>query len=286
MDKAILTCAVTGVLTDPNRFPVPVSPEEMANSCREAYDAGASIMHVHFRRQEPNMGRFPSWEPSLAQTICDAIRQACPGVIINMSTGVVGGDVSGPIACMDVVQPEFSACNAGTLNYLKIRSNGQWAWPPMIFDNDVNKIGKMLKAMKKNNSQPEMECFDTGIVRSVAMYVAAGMCEEPHYNLVMGVPSGMPADSSLLPLLLKYVPPNTHWQVTAIGRSEIWDLHRSTAELGGMLRTGLEDTFYLPNGDKARGNGDLIDALADCARGAGRSIATPTEARELLELPN
>jgi 3-keto-5-aminohexanoate cleavage enzyme len=281
-DKAILTCAVTGVLTDPDRFPVPVTVEQMAASCKEAYDAGASIMHVHYRRQEPKMGRFPSWDANIAKEITDAIREACPDVIINMSTGVMDKDISGPLACMEAVRPEISACNAGTLNYLKTRRNGQWAWPPMVFLNDVDKISKMLNAMKTYNSLPEMECFDVGIVRSVEMYVHRGLVEDPHYNFVMGVASGMPVDVDLLELLLRYKIENSHWQVTAIGREEIWKLHQRVAERGGMLRTGVEDTFYLPDGSKARGNGDLIESLAKCALQAGREIASPTEAREIL----
>lgn len=281
-DKAILTCAVTGVLTDPERFPVPVTAEQMASSCKEAYDAGAAIMHVHYRRQERKMGRFPSWDPEVAKTITDAIRNVCPGVIINMSTGVIDKDISGPLACMEAVKPEISACNAGTLNYLKTRSNGKWAWPPMVFLNDVEKISKMLKAMKTHKSLPEMECFDVGIVRSIEMFVQNGLVDDPHYNFVMGVASGMPVDTDLLDLLLKYKMEKSHWQVTAIGREEIWDLHQHVAERGGMLRTGLEDTFYLPDGSKARGNGDLIEALAQCALQAGREIASPTEARQIL----
>ena len=284
MDTAILTCAVTGVLTDPNRFPVPVTVEEMAASCKEAYDAGASIMHVHFRRQEPNMGRFPSWDPDIAEAITAAIRARCPDVIINMSTGVMDDDVSGPLACMDRIKPEISACNAGTLNYLKTRSNGQWAWPPMVFNNNVAKIHKMLKAMQTHHSLPEMECFDVGIVRSVEMFEATGMCEDPHYNFVMGVASGMPCDTDLLELLMRYKKAQALWQVTAIGREEVWALHQKAAELGGMLRTGLEDTFYLPSGEKASGNGPLIEALAQTAQNAGRSIASPAEARQILGL--
>ncbi len=281
-DKAILTCAVTGVLTDPKRFPVPVTVDEMAQSSKEAYDAGASIMHIHFRDQRPGMGRMPSWDPDVAEQITDAIRAACPGVLINMSTGVMGSDVSAPVSCLERTRPEIAACNSGTLNYLKTRSSGQWAWPPMVFMNDVNKINTMLKAMKKSESLPEMECFDLGIVRSVAMYAQNGMLSDPHYNFVMGVASGMPVDIELLELLLKYKLEQSHWQVTAIGRQEIWPLQQRVAELGGMLRTGLEDTFYLPNGEKAGSNGALIEQLAQCARNAGREIASPQEARELL----
>ena len=146
MSKAVVTCALTGVLTNPKQHPVPVTVDEMAAAAKEAFDAGASIMHVHFRRQEEGLGHMPSWEPEVAGAIIDAIREACPGVIINMSTGVMGTDLSGPISCLPRVKPEIAACNAGTLNYLKVRRNGQWAWPPMIFDNPVDKVQKFLDA--------------------------------------------------------------------------------------------------------------------------------------------
>ncbi|MED5373860.1 MAG: 3-keto-5-aminohexanoate cleavage protein [Myxococcota bacterium] len=284
MNKAILTCALNGVLTDPARHPVPVTPEQLALSARQAFDAGASVFHIHFRRQEPGMGHLPSWDPAVAKDCVDAVRQACPGALINQSTGVVGPDVSGPIACMDAVKPELAACNAGSLNYLKLRSNGQWAWKPMLFDNPVEKVQAMLDGMERVGALPEFECFDVGILRSVDLYLKAGMAPSAQVNFVMGVASGMPLDADLLELLLRYKPQGSLWQATLIGRQEIWALHQRAAELGGMLRTGLEDTFYLPSGEKADSNGALIEALADCARRAGREVASPEEARGLMGL--
>lgn len=288
MDKAILTCALTGVLTDPRQHPVPVTPAEMAQQAREAFDAGAAIMHVHVRRQEPGQGHLPSWEPEVMARVVDAIRAACPGVIINLTTGVVGPDVAGPLACIERVRPEIAACNAGSLNYLKLRDDGQWAWPPMVFDNPVAKVQQFLSVMAACGTHPEFECFDVGIVRSVGMYLKAGMLQgasgRAEYNLVMGVASGMPCDADLLALLPRWMAPDSVWQATLIGRAEIWPVHQRAAELGGMLRTGLEDTFYLPDGSRARGNGDLVTALAACARRAGRAVASPAEARELLGL--
>lgn len=286
--KAIVTCALTGVLTNPKQHPVPVTVDQMAASAKEAVDAGASILHVHFRRQEEGLGHLPSWDPAVAGAICDAIREACPGVILNMSTGVVGDDISGPVACLQRVRPEIAACNAGTLNYLKVRRNGQWAWPPMVFDNPVPKVQRFLDAMLEVGAKPEFECFDTGILRSVPMFVAAGMVRDerpPEVNLVMGVASGMPCDPDFLEVVRRYVPEGSPWQVTAIGRAEVWPVHRKTAELGGHLRTGVEDTFYLPNGERCRGNGDLVEHLVATAREVGRDIASPAEARQLLHLP-
>ncbi len=284
MDKAILTCALNGVLTNPKQHPVPVTPKEMAASAKQAYDAGASIVHIHFRCQEPDLGHLPSWDPAVARACSDAVRDACPGVIINQTTGLIGPDVSGPLACMEAIKPEIAACNAGSLNYLKLRSNGAWAWPPMLFDNPVEKVGEMLDAMNALGARPEFECFDVGIVRSVELYLKAGMTETAQYNFVMGVASGMPVDSDLLELLLRYKGEGAHWQTTLIGRAEIWPVHQRAAELGGMLRTGVEDTFFLPNGERTTGNGPLMETLAQYARNAGREIASPAEARDILGL--
>jgi uncharacterized protein (DUF849 family) len=288
MDKAILTCALTGVLTDPKQYPVPVTPAQMAAQAREAFNAGASIMHVHVRSQDPGMGHLPSWDPDVAEAMVNAIREACPGVIINLTTGVVGKDIAGPLACIRRVKPEIAACNAGSLNYLKIKDDGQWAWPPMVFDNPVSKVQQFLDVMTACQVHPEFECFDVGIVRCVGMYLKSGMLPtelgRAEYNLVMGVASGMPCDADLLALLPRWMASGSVWQSTLIGRAEIWPVHQATADLGGMLRTGLEDTFYLPNGERAGGNGVLIEALARCAERAGRPVASPAEARAMLGL--
>ena len=288
MEKAILTCALTGVLTNPKQHPVPVTPAQMAAEARDAFNAGACIMHIHMRNQEDGFGHMPSWDPDVAESIVNAIREACPGVILNLTTGVVGKDISGPLACIRRIKPEIAACNAGSLNYLKLKEDGSWAWPPMVFDNPVAKVQQFLDVMEEAGTHPEFECFDVGIVRSVTMYLKNGMLKpamgRAEYNLVMGVASGMPCDADLLALLPKYMAQDSVWQTTLIGRTEIWPVHQKTADLGGMLRTGLEDTFYLPSGERAKGNGELITALAACAERAGRSVASPQEARALLGL--
>ncbi|HEX6571845.1 MAG TPA: 3-keto-5-aminohexanoate cleavage protein [Steroidobacteraceae bacterium] len=283
--RVVVTCALTGVLTDPAQHHVPVTPAEMAREARAACDAGASVVHVHFRQQAPGKGHLPSWDPEVALEIAQAIRDACPGIVFNQSTGVVGSDISGPVACMRAIRPEIAAANAGSLNYLKVRGDGRWAWKPMLFDNPVEKIQAFLQVMQETGALPEFECFDVGIVRSVDMYLKAGLYRgHADVNFVMGVDSGMPADATLLPLLVGLLPAGATWQVTAIGRENVWPLHRRTAELGGNLRTGLEDTFYLPDGRKARSNGELVEAIVALARAAGRECATPAETRTLLHL--
>jgi uncharacterized protein (DUF849 family) len=203
-DKAVLTCALNGVLTDPRQHHVPVTPEEMAREAKAAFDAGASIMHVHLRQQAPGKGHLPCWEVSVSREVQQAIREACPGVIINHTSGVSGPNYSTALACIRETKPEIAACNAGSLNYLKVKADNTWAWPPMMFDNSVEKVQDYLNAMKDADTIPEFECFDVGIVRCVGMYRQTGMYFGPlEYNFVMGVASGMPADPELLPILLK-----------------------------------------------------------------------------------
>ncbi|WP_226702915.1 3-keto-5-aminohexanoate cleavage protein [Microbulbifer elongatus] len=281
-DEVVITCALTGVLTNPAQHPVPVTPEQMAASAREAFDAGASVMHIHFRAQGAGKGHLPSWDPLVAQAIAEAIRDACPGVILNFTTGTIGRDQQGALDCLRAGKPEIAACNAGSLNYLKARSSGQWAWPPMLFENTVDKIEELLNVCREEGVRPEFECFDVGIVRSVGMFADVGLVERPNYNLVMGVASGMPADSELLSILPRYMKEGALWQSTLIGREEIWPVHRKTAELGGHLRTGMEDTFYLPGGQRASGNGELIEALVQVAQQAGRTVVSPERARQIF----
>jgi uncharacterized protein (DUF849 family) len=282
-DKAILTCALTGVLTDPAKFDLPVTPEQMADAAEQAWNEGATIVHCHFRDQRPGMGALPTWDLASVGMILATIRDRVPDIIINMSTGVAGPDISEPVDCLATFKPEIAACNAGTLNYLKLRSDGTWAWPPMAFDNPVEKVQAFLDVMTANGIVPEFECFDTGIVRSVALYKRASMFEgDPHISLVMGIASGQAAKPEWLPLLIDEMLPGSRWQTIVIGREDVWPVHRRALELGGDVRTGLEDTFYLPDGDRARNNGDLVRALADITREVGREIASAEETREIL----
>jgi uncharacterized protein (DUF849 family) len=288
-NKVVVTCALTGLLTDPAKFNVPVTPQEMADAAEQSYNAGASVLHCHFRDQGEGMGAFPTWDLKTVGDILSAIRERVPDIIICMSTGVLGDDISGPVGCLEAFKPELAACNAGSLNYLKIRRDGNWAWPPALFDNPVEKIKKFLDVMTAHNIIPEFECFDTGIVRSVRMFKANEMFEgEPHVSFVMGVDSGMPANPDLIAILKEELLENSHWQVIATGpgREKIWHLHRRCLELGGDVRTGLEDTFYLPNGDRANDNGCLVDTLVKIAREVGREPASPAEARQMLGVKN
>lgn len=290
--KAVVTASLNGVLTDPANFSIPVTPDEMATAAKEAYDAGASVVHIHFRDQRPGKGHLPTWDAQVAADVVAGIRQRCP-VLINLTTGTMGssgpmgggtlGPTDGPIACLEATSPFMAALNSGSLNYLRTTSQGKWAWSPALFDNPVEKVEKMLLAMRRLNIVPECECFDTGIVRSISMFQTVGMLNKPYsVSLVMGVASGMPANPQWLPLLVDELPVGAPWQVIAIGREEVWPLLTRCAELGGNVRTGLEDTFYLPDGSRATSSGQLIAELVRRVRSVGREPATLEETKAIL----
>ena len=183
MDKAILTCALTGVLTDPKQHPVPVTPAQMAAEARDAFNAGASIMHVHLRSQEPGMGHLPSWDPDVAEAVVDAIRAACPGVIINLTTGVIGKDISRPAG----LHPPRQARDRRLQRRHPELPEDQGRRPVGLAADGVRQPGGQGAAVPRRDgraaaSHPEFECFDVGIVRSVGMYLKAGMLSRARPN--------------------------------------------------------------------------------------------------------
>ena len=162
-DKVVVTAALNGVLTDPAKFDIPVTPEEMAIAASEAYDAGASVVHIHFRDQRPGKGHLPSWEPADAKAISDAIREARPDILVNFTTGTIGtgtsplaggklGPTDGPISCLEAGMPEIAALNSGSLNYLKATRKGTWAWEPLMFENPVEKIAHLRSILNEKDS--------------------------------------------------------------------------------------------------------------------------------------
>jgi 3-keto-5-aminohexanoate cleavage enzyme len=178
------------------------------------FDAGASVMHVHYRMQEKIMAISPAgilkWPASHGRR--DPRRLSRRDHQLHHRRCRPGRDRSS--RCVKRVKPEIAACNAGSLNYLKLKRDGSWAWPPMMFDNPVEKVQAMLDAMADVGAHPEFECFDVGIVRCVNMYIENGMAPSAHYNFVMGVASGMPVDAQLLKLLLDYKREGDPWQTT------------------------------------------------------------------------
>jgi 3-keto-5-aminohexanoate cleavage enzyme len=280
-DPAIITCSISGSIANREQCPaIPYTPEEYAAEARRIVDEGGVHIHIHARTQDGT----PSYEVEDFLAIRDAIRsEVGDAAIINFSTGTVGVPVEKRIAYLEAGRPEVAALNMGSMNYAKYsRSRKDFVFK-FVFQNPFDEIMELLAAMRRLNIKPEHECFDLGHVGSLAPLLDMELLEPPlHADFVMGVVGGVPASALNLASMARNMPDGEHhWGVIGIGRNQ-WMLVAAALTLGGSIRVGLEDNFYLPDGTMARSNGDLIAKARQMCEDAGRRPATVQEARALL----
>lgn len=280
-DKIIISAALTGAATNRAHCPfIPYTPEELGEEARRAVDAGASIVHIHAREDNG----VPSWRTEVFEEISREVRKRCPEVIINYSTGAIGLSVEERTAHLPITKPEMAAFNMGSMNYaIFSKRKKQFLWNA-VFENSFETMSKIVTVMNENNVCPEMECFDTGHIRNAEPLRAMGLIpDNACYSLVMGVLGGIPATAENLIHQSKQVPEGAFWQSIVISRMQ-WKLTAQSIILGGNIRVGLEDNFYLPNGEMAKSNGELVDQATSLARTLGREPATIKETREWLNI--
>jgi 3-keto-5-aminohexanoate cleavage enzyme len=284
-EPAIITCAISGAIANRDQCPaIPYTPEEYAAEARRIVDEGGVHIHIHARTR----GGTPSYEVEDFMAIRDAIRaEVGDGAIINFSTGTVGVSVEKRVAYLEACRPEVAALNMGSLNYAKYsRSRRDFVFK-FVFTNPFDEIMKLLEAMRRLQIKPEHECFDVGHVGSLAPLVDMGLLDAPlHADFVMGVVGGVPATARNLSAMADNMPQRVgtvshHWGVIGIGRDQ-WQMVAAALTLGGSIRVGLEDNFYLPDGEMARSNGDLIAKARQLTQDCGRRPATVQEARQML----
>ncbi len=280
-DPVVITCALSGVLANREQCPaIPYTPEQYAAEARRAVDEGAVHIHIHARTPDGS----PSYEVEDFEAISAAIRaEVADAAIINFSTGTVGVPVAKRVAYLRACRPEVAALNMGSMNYAKYsRSRKQFVFD-MVFANPFAEIMELLKAMRALDIKPEHECFDLGHVGSLEPLIDMGLLDAPvHADFVMGVVGGAPATARNLAAMADNMPATRHhWGVIGIGRVQ-WTLLSAALSLGGSVRVGLEDNFYLPNGTLASSNGDLVAKAREMTHDSGRVVATVAQARELL----
>lgn len=285
-DSAVITCAISGAIASRQQCPaIPYTPEEYAAEARRIVDEGAVQIHIHARRPDG----APSQEIEDFAAIAQAIRaEVGEQVIINFSTGTVGVPVAKRIAYLEAWTPEVAALNMGSLNYAKYSPRRREFVFQFVFANPFEEIVELLQAMRRLGIKPEHECFDTGHVGSLEPLLDMGLLSEPlHVNFVMGVLGGVPASARNLACMAENLAAIGsgchHWSVIGIGRAQ-WPLVGAALTLGGSVRVGLEDNFYLPDGTMARSNGELVARARRLCEDLGRRPATVTQARELLGL--
>lgn len=286
-DKVVVTCALTGVLANRDQCPyLPYSPQEIAEEAKRAYDAGASVVHIHGR--EPESGA-QSWSTDIYAQIKEEVQRRCP-IVINFSTGGFNMGVSGEaekrarIEYVWKTRPEVAALNMGSMNYAKYSEKRKAFVFDMVFENSFADIALAASAMREGGVKPELECFDFGHIHNAQPFIAMGALKPPlQYSFILGVLGGVAPTVDNLQQMSRQIGPDDTWEVIGISKVQ-WRLVAAALVLGGNIRVGLEDNFYLDAAgtQMAKGNGPLVEKAVRMARDVGREPMTPDEARVAL----
>lgn len=287
--KVIITCAVTGNLTTREHHPgLPVTPEEIANSCLEAADAGAAIAHIHVR--DPETAK-PSMELKYYREVVERIRAKNNELILNVTTGPGGRyhpsdenpAVAGPrttlmrpekrVEHIVALKPDIATLDLNTMTFGN-----------EVVINTPGNVKIMAEIINEAGSKPELEVFDTGHIVLAHDLIKAGVLKSPTmYNIVTGVKYGFPATAEVMALAARMLPGDAVWTGFGVGRMS-FPMAVQSYLLGGHVRVGLEDNSYLARGVLAKGNGELAERARDLIEKLGGQIASPSEAREMLGL--
>ncbi|MFL5349944.1 MAG: 3-keto-5-aminohexanoate cleavage protein [Hyalangium sp.] len=289
-DKVIVTCALTGVLAKREQCPyLPYTPVEIAEEAKRVYDAGAAVVHIHAR--EPDSGE-QTWRTEIYRQIREEIRKRCP-IIINFSTGGFNmgveaeGDKRGRLAYVSETRPEMAALNMGSMNYAKYSEKRKGFVFDFVFPNPFSDILMAAEAMRAGGVKPELECFDLGHIHNAQPLLAMGALKGPlQYSFILGVLGGVAPTAENLAHMARQVGPQDTWEIIGISKVQ-WPLVMAALVLGGNIRVGLEDNFYLDTAgtQMAKGNAPLVEKAVRLARDVGREPMTPDEARAALSLP-
>jgi 3-keto-5-aminohexanoate cleavage enzyme len=271
-NPCIIPVAITGALPTKLDTPaVPVTPSEQIESTHEAYEAGASLVHIHVRNQD----QTPSSDPDKYHQVQQGVSKHCPGMIIQFSTGGRGRDQS-LRAGMLHHRPDMASLATDSVNF-----------PMGIYENPADFVEGLAAEMQKYKVKPEIEVFDAAMLYNAANLVKKGLLDPPvHLQFVLGIPNALPARRSLLEFLIAEtsdILPNATWGAAGIGRYQ-FEVNQWCLELGGHCRTGLEDNIKFAPDRLAASNAELVGKIVDIAGEYNRYPASPIEARKILDL--
>jgi 3-keto-5-aminohexanoate cleavage enzyme len=271
-EPVIITVAITGALPRKKDNPaVPVTPTEQIESAHQAFEAGASLVHVHVR----NPDESPSSDPELYGRVQEGVRKHCPGMIVQFSTGGRGRDQTARGAML-YLKPDMASLATGSVNF-----------PDRIYENPPDFVDGLAKTMLDNGIKPEVEVFDLAMLYSAANLVKRGLLKDPpHVQFVMGIPNAMPARRSIFDFLrseIADVLPKATWVAAGIGRYQ-WEVNQWCLATGGHCRTGLEDNLRVAPDRLASSNAELVKKIVDDCSRFDRRPASPAEARQILGL--
>ncbi|HHX29733.1 MAG TPA: 3-keto-5-aminohexanoate cleavage protein [Clostridiaceae bacterium] len=272
MSKVIITAAISGAEVTQEMNPaVPYTVDEFVREARFAVDAGAAIIHLHARQDDGS----PTQDRERFRLLIDAIREACPTAIIQPSTGGATGMTAEERLQPTELNPEMASLDCGTMNF-----GGD-----EIFVNTENMIIEFAACMRERGIKPELECFDKSHIDMAMRLVRQGHIDRPlHFNLVLGVNGGAAATPRDLIFLRHSLPEDASFTVSAMGRHQL-PLNVMAMAMGGHPRTGFEDNIQYARGVNAKSNGELVARLVRIAGEMNLEIATPDEARDILQMP-
>jgi 3-keto-5-aminohexanoate cleavage enzyme len=278
--NTIITAALTGVLATRDQCPaLPYTPKEIGEEAKRAADAGAAIVHIHARTPDG----APDWRLETFAEIFSEVR-ARTGVIINFSTGAIGIPPEERVAHIRDLRPEMAALNMGSMNYAIYSQKRKAFHHDHVFANTFKDIQFFLEAMNQVGVRPEMECFDAGHIGNTRPLIDMGVLKPPYqFSLIMGVLGGIPGTTRHLVDQVDSLPPGSHWQVIGISLNQ-WPLVAAAITMGGNVRVGLEDNFYVEEGRMAKSNGEVVQKAARLCRDLGHEVATMSGARAQLGL--
>jgi len=271
MEKLIITAAISGAEVTKEMNPaVPYTVEECVREAKSAYDAGASIIHLHVRRDDGT----PTQDKERFRVVMEAIKKECPDVIIQPSTGGAVGMSNDERLQPTELFPEMATLDCGTLNF-----GGD-----EIFENTENTIKYFGERMIKNGIKPELEVFDKSMIDMALRLAKKGYIQSPmHFDFVMGVNGGITGELRDFVFLRGSIPSDATYSVAGVGRFE-FTLAVAAIIDGGHVRVGLEDNLYISKGVLTKSNGELVEKVVRLAKEFGREIATPADARRILGL--
>ncbi|MBP1671996.1 MAG: 3-keto-5-aminohexanoate cleavage enzyme [Bacteroidetes bacterium] len=271
MDKLIITAAICGaeVLKEHNPA-VPYTVEECVREAKSAYDAGASIIHLHVRYDDGT----PTQDKARFKMVMDAIYKVCPDVIIQPSTGGAVGMTNDERLQPTELCPEMATLDCGTLNF-----GGD-----DVFMNTENTIKYFGTKMIERGIKPELEVFDKSMIDMALRLQKKGFIKSPmHFDFVMGVNGGISGELRDFIFLRGSIPADATYTAAGVGRFE-FPLAAAAIIDGGHVRVGFEDNVFISKGVVAKSNGELVAKVVRMAKEFGREIATPAEARQILGL--
>ena len=271
-EPVIITVAITGAVPKKKDNPaVPVTPAEQIESTHEAFEAGASLVHIHVRNADESSGS----DPELFARVQEGVRKHCPGMIVQFSTGGRGREQA-KRGAMLYLKPDMASLATGSVNF-----------PTNIYENAPDFVESLAKTMLDNDIKAEVEVFDMAMLYNAANLVKKGLLKDPpHIQFVMGIPNAMPARRSIFDFLrkeLKEVMPRATWVAAGTGRYQ-WEVNQWCLEAGGHCRTGLEDNLKIAPDRLAASNAELVKKIVDNCGRFDRRPATPVEARQILGL--